>query len=59
MKIKDLLETCNSTIHTLGEEETVEQALKLMAGHSVSAVVVKGQADSPIDKAGLKRQPLQ
>lgn len=46
MKVKDLLDTCASSFHTLGEDQTVEQALKLMAGHTVSAVVVKGQADA-------------
>ena len=46
MKVKDLLDTCTSSFHTLGEDQTVEQALKLMAGHNVSALVVKGQADA-------------
>jgi IMP dehydrogenase len=46
MKVKDLLETCTSSFHTLGEDQTVEQALKLMAGHTVSALVVKGQSDT-------------
>jgi CBS domain-containing protein len=46
MKVKDLLETCTSSFYTLGEDQTVEQALKLMAGHTVSALVVKGQSDT-------------
>lgn len=46
MKVKDLLETCTSSFHTLGEDQTVEQALKLMAGHTVSALVVKGPSDT-------------
>ena len=40
MKVKDLLEDCSGSFHTLGKDESVEQALKLMSSYNVSAVVV-------------------
>jgi len=40
MKVKDLLEDCASHFHTIEQDQTVEQALKLMSGYNVSALVV-------------------
>ena len=44
MKIKDLLEACSRSFHTLEDDQTVEQAIALMSGHKVSGLVVKGKA---------------
>ncbi len=44
MKVKDLLEDCSGFFHTLEEDQTVEQALQLMSGFNVSALVVMGNA---------------
>ncbi len=43
MKVKDLLETCSGSFHTLEGDQTVEQALQLMLGHKVSGLVVTGK----------------
>jgi signal-transduction protein with cAMP-binding, CBS, and nucleotidyltransferase domain len=40
MKVKVLLEEYSGHFHTIEQDETVEQALKLMSGYSVSALVV-------------------
>ena len=40
IKVKDLLEEHNGSFHSIQPEQTVAQALKLMAGFSVSALVV-------------------
>lgn len=40
MKVKDLLEDCSGSFHTIAQEQTVGQALKLMSGYAVSALVV-------------------
>lgn len=40
MKVKDLLEDCIGSFHTLEKDQSVGQALKLMSSYNVSAVVV-------------------
>ncbi|MDA3790318.1 MAG: CBS domain-containing protein [Desulfobacula sp.] len=40
MKVKDCLEECASHFHTIEQDQTVEQALRLMSGYNVSALVV-------------------
>ncbi|MBU0464266.1 MAG: CBS domain-containing protein [Proteobacteria bacterium] len=40
MKVKDLLEEYSGHFHTITQDQTVEQALKLMSGYNVSALVV-------------------
>lgn len=40
MKVKDLLEDCASDFHTIEQDQSVGQALKLMSGYTVSALVV-------------------
>ncbi|MBU8911383.1 MAG: CBS domain-containing protein [Desulfobacterales bacterium] len=40
MKVKDCLEECAGHFHTIEKDQTVEQALKLMSGYNVSALVV-------------------
>jgi IMP dehydrogenase len=40
MKVKDCMEDCASHFHTIEQDQTVEQALKLMSGYNVSALVV-------------------
>jgi IMP dehydrogenase len=40
MKVKDLLEDCSGSFHTLEKDQSVEHALKLMSSYNVSAVVV-------------------
>ncbi|MBC2705407.1 CBS domain-containing protein [Desulfobacula sp.] len=40
MKVKDCLEECAGHFHTIEQDQTVEQALKLMSGYNVSALVV-------------------
>jgi signal-transduction protein with cAMP-binding, CBS, and nucleotidyltransferase domain len=46
MKIKDLLEESTRSFYTLKGNKTVEQALKIMSGYKVSAIVVKGEDSS-------------
>ncbi len=46
MKVRDLLKTCSGSFHTLEGDQTVEQAVQLMSGHSVSALVVMGEGIS-------------
>jgi IMP dehydrogenase len=40
MKVKDLLEDCSRSFHTIEQDQTVDQALKLMSGYNMSALVV-------------------
>ena len=40
MKVKDCMEDCASHFHTIEQDQTVEQALRLMSGYNVSALVV-------------------
>jgi len=40
MKVKDLLKDYAGHFHTIEQEQTVAQALKLMSGYNVSALVV-------------------
>ena len=40
MKVKEILRDC-SPFHTIAQEQTVEQALKMMLAYSVSALLVK------------------
>ncbi len=40
IKVKDILEDCADDFHTIAHDQTVEQALKLMSGYNVSALVV-------------------
>jgi len=40
MKVKDLLADCSGSFHSIEQDQTVEQALKLMSGYNVSALVV-------------------
>jgi len=40
MKVKDLLTDCSGSFHSIEQDQTVEQALKLMSGYNVSALVV-------------------
>ena len=40
MKVKDLLEDCCGSFHTIEQDQNVEQALKVMSGYNVSALVV-------------------
>ncbi len=40
MKVKELLGNCSKSFHTTSENDTVAQALKLMSGYNVSALVV-------------------
>jgi len=40
MKVKDLLEDYAKYFHTIKKDQTVEQALKMMSGYNVSALVV-------------------
>ncbi len=47
MKVKDLLEDGSGFFHTLEGDQTVEQALQLMSGFNVSALVVNGKQISP------------
>lgn len=46
MKVKDLLEDCSRAFHTIEQDQTVEQALKLMSGFNVSALVVMSGEES-------------
>jgi len=46
MKVKDLLEDCAGHFHTIEQDQSVEQALKLMSGYNVSALVVMSQKTS-------------
>ena len=46
MKVKDLLEDCAGHFHTIEQDQTVGQALKLMSGYNVSALVVLSQESS-------------
>jgi len=46
MKVKDLLEDCSRSFHTIEQDQTVEQALKLMSGFNVSALVVMSKDES-------------
>ncbi|MCK5312551.1 MAG: CBS domain-containing protein [Desulfobacteraceae bacterium] len=39
-KVKDCMEDCASHFHTVGQDQNVEQALRLMSGYNVSALVV-------------------
>ena len=40
MKVKDLLEDYAKYFHTIKKDQTVDQALKMMSGYNVSALVV-------------------
>ena len=40
MMVKDLLEDCAGHFHTIGQDQTVEKALKLMSVYNVSALLV-------------------
>lgn len=40
MKVKDLLENYSESFHTIEEDKTVAQAIKLMSAYTVSALVV-------------------
>lgn len=46
MKVKDLLEDFSRSFHSIGQDQTVEQALKLMSGYNVSALVVMTDDES-------------
>jgi len=46
MVVKDLLESCSGSYHTLEGDHSVEQALKLMSAHCVSALVVMDRVGS-------------
>ncbi|RLB97912.1 MAG: CBS domain-containing protein [Deltaproteobacteria bacterium] len=46
MKVKDCLEECASHFHSIEQDQTVEQALKLMSGYNVSALVVMAEGSS-------------
>ncbi len=46
MKVKDLLEDSASHFHTIKEDESVAQALKLMSGYNISALVVMTRGTS-------------
>ncbi len=46
MKVKDLLKEYSGACHSIEQEQTVEQALKLMSGYSVSALVVMSEDGS-------------
>jgi IMP dehydrogenase len=46
MQVKTLLEKDSGSFHTIEQDQTVEQGLKLMSGYSVSALVVITQ-DAP------------
>lgn len=46
MKVKDLLKEYSGSCHSIQQDQTVEQALKLMSGYSVSALVVMTEGDS-------------
>lgn len=46
MKIKDLLEDGTRSFHTIDRDQTVAQALKLLSGNNVSAVVVNAGGKS-------------
>ena len=49
MKVKDCMEDCASHFHTIEQDQTVEQALRLMSGYNVSALVVMaGEASQGI-----------
>ncbi len=41
MKVKDLSENCSRSFHTIEQDKTVGQALKLLSGYNVSALVVE------------------
>lgn len=46
MKVKDLLEDCSRSFHSIEQNQTVEQALKLMSGYNMSALVVMTEDES-------------
>ncbi|MCK5162733.1 MAG: CBS domain-containing protein [Desulfobacula sp.] len=46
MKVKDCMEDCASHFHTIEQDQTVEQALRLMSGYNVSALVVMSKEAS-------------
>ena len=46
MKVKDLLEDCSRSFHSIEQDQTVGQALKLMSGYNVSALVVMTEDES-------------
>ena len=46
MKVKDCLEECAGHFHSIEQDQTVEQALKLMSGYNVSALVVMAEGSS-------------
>lgn len=43
MKVKDLLEDCSRSFQTIAQDQTVEQAIKMMSGYHVSALVVTAE----------------
>lgn len=46
MKVKDLLEDCSRSFHSIEQDQTVGQALKIMSGYNVSALVVMTEDES-------------
>ena len=57
MKVKDLLEESAGHFHTIEQDQTVEQALKLMSGYNVSALVAmtKGASQGIFTERDLVR----
>jgi signal-transduction protein with cAMP-binding, CBS, and nucleotidyltransferase domain len=43
MKVKDLLGECGASFHTLEKGQTVADAIKMMSGYKVSALIVTGK----------------
>ncbi|MCP3875836.1 MAG: CBS domain-containing protein [Desulfobacteraceae bacterium] len=46
MKVKDCMEECASHFHIIEQDETVAQAIKMMSGYNVSALVVMAKDGS-------------